>query len=134
MSNQIHVRNLRDAEKSVSVALAQAGANTPAIDLEQVGGGLIENIAAEIDIPAVAGIDEAKVLTFALQDSANGTDFAAVDPAVTTTVTGPASGGTPAKKVRIRFNPGVRRYVRVAQTATATAGTFTGNVTFSLLF
>lgn len=127
-------RNIRDIEKEVSVALAQAGAVTAGIDLEQVTGGDIEGIVGQIDIPAVAGITENKVLTFTLEDSANGTDFTAVDPSIVTTVTGPASGGTPAKDARFRFPPGCRRYVRIAQTATATAGTFTGSVSFRLLF
>jgi len=47
-------RNIRDSQKEVAVALAQAGANTGAIDLEQAIGGNIEGIVGQIDIPAVA--------------------------------------------------------------------------------
>jgi len=129
-----HSRNIRDAQKEVAVALAQAGANTGAIDLEQTIGGNIEGIVGQIDIPAVAGISDTKVLTFALQDSADGSNWAAVDPAVSTTVTGAGGTGTPAKDCRFRFPPGTRRYVRIAQTASATSGTFTGSVSFRLLF
>ena len=134
MTTQIHTRNLRDDAQIVSVDLAQAGANTPAIDLEQAVGGLIENIAAEIDIPAVAGLTDAKVFSFALEDSANGTDFAAVDPALTTTVAGAGGNGSPAKNIRLRFPPQTRRFVRIAQTVTSDAGTITGAVKFGLLF
>ena len=133
MSTQIHTRNLRDDAQIVSVDLAQAGANTPAIDLEQAVGGLIENIAAEIDIPAVAGLTDAKVFTFALEDSANGTDFDAVDPSITTVV-GAGGNGSPAKNIRLRFPPQTRRYVRIAQTVTSDAGTITGTFKFGLLF
>ena len=127
-------RNITDLEKTVSVALAQAGANTPAIDLEQTIGGQLEEIVAQVSVPAVAGLTDAKVLTFALQDSADGTNFTAVDPAISSTAVAAGGTGTPAKDIRFRFPPGTRRYVRIAQTATATAGTFTGSVTFLLLF
>lgn len=127
-------RNFRDSEKEVSVNLAQAGAQTPAIDLEQKIGGDLEGIVGQISIPAVAGITNAKVLTFALQDSADGVNFAPVDPSIVTTVVGGASGGSPAKDARFRFPPSCRRFVRIAQTADATSGTFSGAVTFRLLF
>jgi len=127
-------RNIRDAAKEVAAVLAQAGVNSDAIDLEQTRGGDVEGIVGQIEIPAVAGISDTKVLTFTLQDSADGSSWAAVDPSIVTTVTGASSAGTPAKDCRFRFPPNTRRYVRIAQTATATAGTFTGSFTFRLLF
>lgn len=125
--------NLRDAAKEVSVAMIAAGANTPAIDLEQTRGGDIEGIVAQISVPSVSGITDGKVLSFALQDSADGVNFAAVDPAIGTSITA-AGGGTAAKDCRFRFPPITRRYVRIAQTITSSPGTFTGSVTFRLLF
>lgn len=127
-------RNQKDAEKEVSVNLAQGGAVTPSIDLEQAIGGDVEDIVAQIDQPAVAGISDAKVITYKLEDSADNVTFVAVDPAISTTLTGAGGNGTPAKDSRFRFPPVTRRYVRLAQTATATAGTITGAVTFRLLF
>lgn len=127
-------RNIRDKQKDVSVVLAQAGAFTPPIDLEQVRGGDLENLVAQIDIPAVAGIADTKALTFTLQDSADGVNFAAVDPLTSSTVTGVSTNGSPAKDVRFRFPPITRRYVRIAQTAAATSGAFTGEFGFRLLF
>lgn len=127
-------RNLADLDKEVSINLAQAGAVTPGIDLEQVIGGNIEGIVGQIQVPAVAGIADAKVLTFTLQDSADGVSFAPVDPAVVTTVAGISATGSPAKDARFRFPAGTRRYVRVAQTATSASGTFSGVEVFRLLF
>ena len=126
-------RNQADVNLEVTGTLAQGGVNTSAIDLEQEIGGDIENIVGQIDIPAVAGITGAKVLTFALEDSADGSSFAAVDPAVSTTVTGAGGSGTSAKDARFRFPPATRRYVRIAQTADASSGTFSGDVTFRIL-
>lgn len=127
-------RNITDLEKQVSVEVAQGGANTPGIDLEQVTGGNIENIAAYISVPAIAGISDSKTITLKLQDSADGTNFTDVDPLIQTTIASGGGAGTPAKEVRLRFPPGTRRHVRVNQTITATAGTITGSVSFGLLF
>jgi len=129
-----HSRNIRDLEKEVSVALAGGGAQTPAIDLEQTIGGNIEGIVGQVEIPAVAGLTDAKAFTFVLQDSADGTNWTPVDPSISTTTTGAGGAGSPAKDSRFRFPPGTRRYVRIAQTVTATPGTVTGTVYFRLLF
>jgi len=127
-------RNVRDANFEKSAALAQAGANSPTIDLEQAVGGDIETIVGQIELPAVAGIADAKSLSFQLYDSADGSNWAAVDPAITTKVTASGGAGTAAGDKRFRFPPITRRYVRIQQTADASAGTFSGSFIFRLLF
>lgn len=128
-------RNRKDAEFIATKANAAAGANSDAFDLEQAVGGDIEAIAVELALPAEAGLSDTKVLTFALQDSANGTDFATVDPCGTiTTQTGAGGTGVAAKTVRFRLPVNTRRYIRVAQTVTATPGTLAGSFTVALLF
>lgn len=127
-------RNQQDATYNSSVAIAQAGANSAIFDLEQVFAGDIQDFVVEVAAPAAAGINNASVLTYTLQDSADGTNFLAVDPAITTTQTGSGGTGVAAKTVRFRTSPATRRYIRVAQTATATAGTFAGSFTTKLLF
>ena len=126
-------RNQQDASYSSSVAIAQAGANSAIFDLEQVFGGDIQDFVVEVDAPAASGITSTKVLTYALQDSANGTDFTAVDPAISTTQVAGGSGTT-AKTIRFRTSPATRRYIRVAQTADTSSGTFSGSFTTKLLF
>ena len=129
-----HSRNIVDADKEVSVALAAGGANTPSIDLEQIIGGNIENIVAQVNVPEVPGLSDAKVLTFKLEDSADGITFAAVKPLISDTVTGAGGNGGPANDIRFRFSPAIRQYVRIAQTATATPGTLVESFDFRLLF
>lgn len=129
-------RTHRDILKQVVTALpAQNTANqTGAIDLEQTIGGEIEAIALELAIPATPSLANGQTVTFALQDSANGTDFAATDPAISTVITGASGEGAAAKTVRFRLPPGARRYVRLTQTASATAGNNTAvSTTFALL-
>jgi hypothetical protein len=127
-------RNLQDKNYTSTVAIAQAGANTAAFDLEQAVGGDIEKVVFSLSAPTAAGISDTKVVTYALQDSADGSSWAAVDPAISTTQTGASSAGIVAKEVRFRVPANTRRYVRIAQTMTATAGTVSGNMVAKLLF
>ena len=127
-------RNQQDAAYTSSVAIAQAGANSAVFDLEQVFAGDIQDFVVEVAAPAAAGISNASVLTYTLQDSADGTNFLAVDPAISSTQTGSGGVGVAAKAIRFRTSPSTRRYIRIAQTASATAGTFSGSFTTRLLF
>jgi hypothetical protein len=127
-------RNIQDKNYTSTVAIAQAGANTAAFDLEQVVGGDIEKFVFSLAAPTAAGISNDKVVTYALQDSADGSSWLAVDPAISTTQTGAGGTGIVAKEVRFRVPANTRRYVRIAQTMTASAGTVTGNMVAKLLF
>lgn len=127
-------RNLQDANYVSTVAIAQAGANTAAFDLEQAIGGDIEKVVFELSAPAAAGITDAKVVTYALQDSADGSSWAAVDPSITTTQTAAGGAGITAKSIRFRLPAKTRRYVRIAQTMTSSAGTVTGSMVARLRF
>jgi hypothetical protein len=127
-------RNIQDKNYTSTVAIAQAGANTAAFDLEQAVGGDIERVVFSLSAPTAAGISDTKVVTYALQDSADGSSWAAVDPAISTTQTGASSAGIVAKEVRFRVPANTRRYVRIAQTMTASAGTVTGSMVAKLLF
>jgi hypothetical protein len=128
-------RNQQDAAYTSSVAIAQAGANSAVFDLEQVFAGDIQDFVVEVAAPAASGINNASVLTYTLQDSADGTNFLAVDPAISSTQTGSGGVGVAAKAIRFRTSPSTRRYIRIAQTASATAGTFAGQLfTAKLLF
>jgi hypothetical protein len=127
-------RNQQDLNYTSTVAIAQAGANTATFDLEQAVGGDIERVVFELAAPTAAGISDTKVVTYALQDSADGSSWAAVDPAISTTQTGASSAGIVAKTVRFRVPANTKRYVRIAQTMTASAGTVTGSMVAKLLF
>jgi hypothetical protein len=130
-------RNQQDQNYTSTVTVLSGGANTAAFDLEQVIGGDIEAVVFELAAPAcnITQLTDGKVLTYALQDSADGTTFAAVDPAISTTQTSAtANSGVAAKTVRFRLPANTRRYVRIAQTATATPGTLGVSMVAKLLF
>ena len=135
MSNE-YVRNIRDVDQQESIALPAAGAAayTPALDLGQTVGGEVEGIALEIAVPATPALVEAKVITITVQDSADNSSFAAIDPLISTTITGGTGGGAAAKSVRFRLPPTARRYVRAAFSIPADGGNNTAvEATLSLL-
>jgi hypothetical protein len=127
-------RNIQDAAFTSTVAIAQAGANTATFDLEQVIGGDVEKVVFELSAPVAAGISDTKVVTYTLKDSPDGTTFTTLDPSIATTQTASGGVGIAAKAVRFRLPPITKRYVRIEQTMTATAGTVTGSRVANLLF
>lgn len=127
-------RNIQDAAFTSTVAIAQAGANTATFDLEQVIGGDVEKVVFELSAPVAAGISDTKVVTYTLKDSPDGTTFTVLDPSIATTQTASGGAGIAAKAVRFRLPPITKRYVRIEQTMTATAGTVTGSMVAKLLF
>ena len=126
-------RNIEDQNYISEFALADGGSNSAVFDLEQIVGGDIEAIASAIVIPAAAGVPDDETVTFAVKDSADGTTFADLTPAVSVVATGASGTGIPASEHRFRFPPATRRYVRLEVTNSGTI-TATENVTFKLLF
>jgi hypothetical protein len=131
-------RNIRDALFATTKAFpaANAVAVTDAFDLEQTSGGTLENVEAEIVIPALPNnSDNTKTITIALHDSADNSSFAATDPLVQTSIVGVTTTGSAAKTVRFRFPPVTRRYVRLSVSVPTGAGDNTAaSVGFNLLF
>jgi hypothetical protein len=129
-------RNLQDKNFVSTVTVLAAGANTAIFDLEQAEGGDIEKVVFELAAPALltAELTDGKILTYKLEDSADGSSFATVDPLIQTTQTGAGGAGAAAKTIRFRLPANTRRYVRIAQTATATPGTLAKAMVAKLLF
>lgn len=136
MANEF-ARNIKDAAKIVTKALPAANANnnTDTIDLEGVNGTKPEGIEVEISVPATTTLVDGTAITIKLQDSADNSTFADVDPLIQTTVTGGTGNGSAAKVARFRLPSGVRRYIQFNQAVANGGGDNTGkSVTYSLLF
>lgn len=138
MTTPNYARNLRDADFEVTQALPAADAESvsASLDLGQEKVQSLEEIELEITIPATPDLVDAAVITFTVEDSDDDSSFAAVDPLISTTVTGVAtSQGGPAKEVRLRLPSQTRRYVRVKAAVLSGAGDNTGvSFTFAALF
>ena len=130
---QLHSRRQKDAKFIVETAIAAAAASASAsIDLEQVQGGLIDNIQLELIHPTFT-ITSGKLAAYTLQDSADNSTFADVDPKVSTASTASTTTSV-AKTVELPIPPNTRRYIRVNQATTDMGGAGTAKFTISLLF
>jgi len=129
-------RNQQDDNYISTVTLLAAGANTASFDLEQATGGDIEAVVFQLAAPALATaeLSDTKVVTYKLEDSADNSSWASVDPLIQTTQTGAGGAGAAAKTIRFRLPANTRRYVRIAQTASATPGTLAQAMVAKLLF
>lgn len=106
-----------DANKQVTKAFPAANANhnTDTIDFNHTppdcpphGSELI------VDIPALPNhVDTGVTIVIKLQDSADNSSYADVDPAISTSIVGVASTGTAAKVVRFPIPSTMRRYARL---------------------
>lgn len=128
---QLHSRRQKDANFITTKALHTTAANSASFDLGQVTGGRIEGLLVEVISPADVATT-GKICTYTLEDSADDSTFAAVDPKVSTTITA-ASSALAAKTVEFPLPPNTRRYIRIAQTGD-TLGSVAGTFTISLLF
>lgn len=130
------MRALKDAELIRTVALPAAGANasTTAIDL----GHLPPNefrFEIELSLPALPALANTKKAIVTLEDSADGTTFAAVPGFATLEVTGAGGTGAAAASRRVRPPADLRRYLRATVAVQADGGDNTArSFTLALVF
>ena len=129
-------RNLKDDLKIVTTALPAANANvtSTALDLEQVTGGLLENVILELSVPATDSLVDTKAITFKVFTGAT-TSLSVCDPLMQTTVVGTTGNVSAAKVVRFRLPPDCLRYVGINASVPSDGGNVTDvSFTTSLLF
>jgi hypothetical protein len=130
-------RNIQDAKLQTSKVLPAANANNDTSSIDLGAGGVFqpESVEVLVSVPALPALVEAKKVTIKLQDSANNSSFADVDPLIQTVVTGGVGGGAAAKAVRFKLPAPVRRYIRWNQAVENAGGDNTGvSVSYKLLF
>jgi hypothetical protein len=113
--DQARPRAFKDLQLIKTSALPAAAANnsTAAIDLQQAAAGVnLDKVDVEVAVPATPSLVDAKIITFTIQDSANGTDFAAVTGLATLVVTGAGGVGAAAATRTVKLPTGTRRYIR----------------------
>jgi hypothetical protein len=121
-----YIRQLRDANFIWTTALPAAGnSNTTAvINLRAVNGDADPSLFdINVDVPALPNhTDTTKVITFTVQDSADGSAFANVAPLIQCQVPGVASTGSAETVFTFRLPPTVRQYVQIVQAVPAGDG------------
>lgn len=117
-------RNFQDVNVRVTKALPAAAANnnSDSIDLGHAfPGRSVDKTELVINLPATPSLADDKTVIITLQDSADGSSFAAVTGVSTIVATGAGGVGAAAIERRIKLPTGVRRYIRFNQ-AVLTAG------------
>ena len=124
MAAPTYARNLRDASftKTGLLSNAATAAYSASLDLGQTAVQSLEQLEFEIAVPATATLVNAKVMTLTIEESADNSTFAAVDPLISTTITGTAGNLSAAKTVRFRLPSQTKRYVRVKAITSADGG------------
>ena len=138
MATPNYARNLRDADftKTGTLSNAATAVYSSVMDLGQTKVQSLEQLEFEIAVPATTTLVHTKVMTLSVEESdASGSGFAAVDPLISTTLTGVSGNGSAAKTVRFRLPSQTKRYVRVKAVTTSDGGDNTAtSYTFSALF
>ncbi len=132
-------KSIRDTKFAATKYQPAAAATnyTDAFDLEAAAPAAEPNLfECELVIPAMANhTDTTKTITHTLQDSANGSSFANVDPLIQAQTPGVASTGSVARTLKFRVPSTTRQHIRIAQAVPSADGDVTGDLTqFNLLF
>lgn len=114
---------LKDAELIRSVALPAAGetAVTTAFNLTQVPPHEC-HFEVELSLPALPSLADTKKAVVTLEDSEDGTTFAAIGALATLEVTGAGGAGAAAVTRKVRLPSDVRQYVRAKAAVDAAGG------------
>lgn len=118
-------RNIRDALLKTTKALPAQNANNnhDAIDLGAASpGASVERVEVLLTVPDLDDLADGQTATFTFQDSADGASFAAIPELETKVFTGAGGAGAAGGTRRVRLPSSVRRYIRVNQAMSATAG------------
>ncbi|MCP5560671.1 MAG: hypothetical protein H7A55_23260 [Verrucomicrobiaceae bacterium] len=130
------MHSLKDALLIRTLALPAAGAaaNTDRIDLGQAPPNEFR-FEVELDLPALPSLADTKKATIVLEDSADGTTFAAIPGLAALEVAGAGGTGAEAINRRLRLPADVRQYLRANVTVEAAAGDNTAqSLTMALVF
>lgn len=109
---------IRDTNLKETKALPAAAATnySDAIDLLDSAPGLkMRNAEIEVALPATPLLVDAKTVTLTLQDSADGSSFAAIPTLAPIVATGVSTSGAAAITRLFKLPENVRRYIRLKQ-------------------
>lgn len=130
--------SIRDTNLEVTKALPAAAATnySDPIDLIDSAPGIkMRNAEVEVVLPATPALVDDKTITLTLQDSADGSSFAAIPSLATIVATGAGGAGAAAITRSYKLPENVRRYIRLAQTVLTGGGTNTAiSTTLSVLY
>jgi hypothetical protein len=131
-------RALKDAAtiKVTALPAQDTASQSATIDLGQVAlGPTGDHFEVEVSLPATPALANGQTITLALHDSADDSTFAAIAGLNSLVATGAGTAGAAATSRIFRLPRNTRRYLRLNQAASATAGNNTAvSTTISLVY
>lgn len=130
------MRSLKDALLTRTLALPAAGASasTAPIDLTSVLQAE-SPFEVEVRVEALPNLAAGKSATVTLEDSANGSAFAAIAELAPLEITGGVGGGAAAASLRVRLPAAARRHLRATAEVEADGGDNTAaSLSLALIF
>lgn len=129
---------IRDTNLKKTKALPAAAATnySDAIDLLDSAPGIkTRNAEIEVVLPATPSLVDAKTVTLTLQDSADGSSFAAIPTLAAIVATGASGAGAGAITRLFKLPETVRRYIRLKQDMLTAGGDNTAiSTTLSVVY
>jgi hypothetical protein len=126
------MRSLKDALLTRTLALPAAGASASTAPIDLSSASQVEShFEVEVRVEALPNLAAGKSVTVILEDSANGSAFAAIAELAPLEITGGVGGGAAAASIRVRLPAAARRHLRATADVEADGGDNTA-ASFSL--
>jgi hypothetical protein len=130
------MRSLKDALLTRTLALPAAGASASTAPIDLTSASQTESpFEVEVQVEALPNLAAGKSVTVTLEDSANGSAFAAIAELAPLEITGGVGGGAAAASLRVRLPAAARRHLRATADVEANGGNNTAaSLSLALVF
>lgn len=130
------MRSLKDALLTRTLALPAAGASASTAPIDLTSASQAEShFEVEVRVEALSNLAAGKSVTVTLEDSANGSAFAAIAGLAPLEITGGVGGGAAAASLRVRLPAAARRHLRATADVEADGGDNTAaSLSLALIF
>jgi hypothetical protein len=130
------MRSLKDALLTRTLALPAAGASASTAPIDLTSASQTESpFEVEVQVEALPNLAAGKSVTVTLEDSANGSAFAAIAELAPLEITGGVGGGAAAASLRVRLPAAARRHLRATADVEANGGNNTAaSLSLALIF
>ena len=130
------MRSLKDALLTRTLALPAAGASASTAPIDLTSASQTESpFEVEVQVEALPNLAAGKSVTVTLEDSANGSAFAAIAELAPLEITGGVGGGAAAASLRVRLPSAARRHLRATADVEANGGNNTAaSLSLALIF
>lgn len=117
----MNTRNLKDVLLRITTALPAQNTTTTS-EAVFLGVGMFDAVAVRISVPATPSLADAETITLRLEHSDDGSSYSNVEQFAALVATGAGGEGAAALQRDYPLFSGVKKYLRISQSASASAG------------